>query len=197
MSIRICGPNCTTEQKNSNNGCGDSQVSYEGAVLETYERNGSWDSDFYAIVWDEAEGRVRTIEYASTRGWTYHNGANVDATPEVEAKARLSLTPAVYKAALAKADADASQIRKGDEVRSTTTRGAKKGLVGIVRSIVPSRYGKGMCARVEVIGQPNLVWMSLDRCERVTPDPVDVNRVLLSAQHFVKTQNFRSLLFVG
>lgn len=63
------------------------QISYEGCVLGTGEHNGRDDSDFYAIVWDESEQRVREIQYATTRGWTYPNSAEVDATPEVVAKA--------------------------------------------------------------------------------------------------------------
>ncbi|MFD8648692.1 single stranded DNA-binding domain-containing protein [Streptomyces mirabilis] len=56
---------------------------YEGAVLRLRERNGYDDSDFLADVWDAEAGRVRTVQYATTRGWTYHNGASIDATREV------------------------------------------------------------------------------------------------------------------
>ena len=55
---------------------------YKGCVLRKWEHNGYDDSDFYADVWDEAEQRVKSIEYATTRFWTYHLGAVVDATPE-------------------------------------------------------------------------------------------------------------------
>jgi hypothetical protein len=57
------------------------EVSFEGRVLGTYERNGYNDSDFYAIVWDGA--KVRHIEYASTRYPSYGDSASVDASPEV------------------------------------------------------------------------------------------------------------------
>ena len=63
-------------------------VTYVGAVLDTYEHNGRDDSDFYAVVWDETEQRVKEVQYATTRGWTYNNGATVDATPEVWEKAQ-------------------------------------------------------------------------------------------------------------
>ncbi len=62
------------------------QVSWIGCVLETRERNYHDDSDFYALVWDDSEQRVRSIDYATTRGWTYPNSATVDATPEILAK---------------------------------------------------------------------------------------------------------------
>jgi len=61
--------------------------SYEGATLCMRERNYYHDSDFYAVVWDEVEQETKYIEYATTRGWTYANGARVDATDEIKAKA--------------------------------------------------------------------------------------------------------------
>lgn len=57
-------------------------VEFEGAVLAKWERNGYDDSDFLALVWDGE--KVRSVEYATTRGWTYYNGATVDATDEVK-----------------------------------------------------------------------------------------------------------------
>lgn len=60
--------------------------SYKGCVVNTWERNGYNDSDFIATVWDEASSTLKSVEYASTRGWSYPNHAEVDATPEVKAK---------------------------------------------------------------------------------------------------------------
>lgn len=54
-------------------------TTYRGCVLTTRERNGHEDSDFYAVVYDGREDCLKTIEYASTRGWTYPNGARADA----------------------------------------------------------------------------------------------------------------------
>ena len=59
-----------------------------GRVLATGEHNYYDDSDFYAIVWDDAEQRPREVEYATTRGWTYPNSALEDATPEIIEKWR-------------------------------------------------------------------------------------------------------------
>ena len=56
--------------------------SHKGLVLNTYERNGRDDSDFFAVVWNPEKGHCEHIEYASTRGWSYPNNAIVDATPE-------------------------------------------------------------------------------------------------------------------
>ena len=63
------------------------QKSFEGCILDTYEQNGYDDSDFLAHVWNESTQSVISVCYASTRGWTYANGADVDATPEVVEKA--------------------------------------------------------------------------------------------------------------
>lgn len=62
------------------------RVIYTGAVLETREYNGHDDSDFYALVWDEAAQKVERVDYATTR---FHctGSASEDATPEVRAKA--------------------------------------------------------------------------------------------------------------
>lgn len=62
-------------------------LSYVGACIRDYERNGRDDSDFHMIVWDDAEGKTKDICFASTRGWSYPcYGSSVDATPEVLAK---------------------------------------------------------------------------------------------------------------
>lgn len=58
-------------------------VLYEGRVLALRERNGYDDSDFVALCWDDDEGKVVTVTYATTRSWTYLNGAVVDASPEL------------------------------------------------------------------------------------------------------------------
>src|SRR4051812_33367012 len=60
--------------------------SHKGLVLSTGEYNGYDDTDFYAVVWKEEKGNTERVTYASTRGWTYPNGATVDATDEVKAK---------------------------------------------------------------------------------------------------------------
>ena len=61
------------------------KTSHVGLVLSTGEVNGYDDSDFFATVWNPATGTTGRVTYASTRGWTYHNSATVDATPEVVA----------------------------------------------------------------------------------------------------------------
>lgn len=71
--------------------------SHVGKVLKLRELNGYDDSDFYALVWDEEQQQTREITYATTRGWTYHNHAGIDATREVIEKA-VAHRAAVYLA---------------------------------------------------------------------------------------------------
>ena len=63
-------------------GEGKSAVEYDGCVLDTYEHNGAWDSDFYAVCWDREKREVVRVMYDTTRqgssGW-----AKIDATEEV------------------------------------------------------------------------------------------------------------------
>lgn len=54
---------------------------FTGKVLKLREANHYHDSDFFALVW--TNDGPKEVEYASTRGWTYFNGAEIDATEEV------------------------------------------------------------------------------------------------------------------
>jgi hypothetical protein len=61
--------------------------SHIGCVISLSERNGRDDSDFLALVWNDEKGEPETIEYASTRGWSYPcMGTFIDATAEVLTK---------------------------------------------------------------------------------------------------------------
>lgn len=202
MAIVMCGPNCSTEQKNGGHGCGDPQVSYEGMVLDTWEVNGSSDSDFYALVWDGANG-TKAIEYASTRGWTYHNSARVDASAVVQRQARESHRERIRTACIQQAHAMARMVRKGCSVRSTTTRGANVGVEGIITWEGVDRYKSTRYATVrrfgvKVEGEDKLRYFSEDQIERTRPDVIDVDDVIRLADHYVETANFRSLArFIG
>ena len=57
----------------------------EGCVVSMREMNGYDDSDFYATYYDAESNSFKETMYASTRGWTYPNGASIDATPAVMA----------------------------------------------------------------------------------------------------------------
>jgi hypothetical protein len=72
---------------------------FENCVLETREINKRDDSDFYAIVWDEARQMVRKEFYATTRCATYHISCSVDMTQEmlIEAEANAEANPNEFK----------------------------------------------------------------------------------------------------
>jgi hypothetical protein len=81
-----------------------------GVCLSERERNMRDDSDFYMLIWDEAENLPKEICFASTRGWTYPClGSRVDATEEVRAK---------Y---VAWSEARAQEARKRQEERRANT----------------------------------------------------------------------------
>lgn len=105
---------------------------YEGAVLNTGERNGYDDSDFYADVWDEASKSIKRVDYATTRGWTYLNGAAVDATPEVIEKANAYARARALESFKAAAAADARKVAKGKRVKVVKGRKVPKGTEGTV-----------------------------------------------------------------
>lgn len=130
------------EHKNGIGGCGDPQYTYEGAVLGMFERNGYDDSDFYAIVWDAAHARIRSVCYASTCGWSYHNNATVDATPEVlEAAEKYAMQEWVVRYT-EQAAQDAACPLVGRMVESTTKRGKNVGIEGEVRWYGEDRYNR-------------------------------------------------------
>lgn len=104
----------------------DGVEAYSGCVLETYERNGSNDSDFIAIVWDG--NGMKEVEYDTTRCGGY-GSAVVDATPDIIRKARRIMYQFhLYRIKRRVAEA-ALEPKKGKLVR--VERGRKyKGLTG-------------------------------------------------------------------
>lgn len=77
----------TMETITSSNVC-DYDRDFTGCVLGISERNGYHDSDFYATVWDDEQGCVRTIEDGTTRFYAPSKYSRADASDEVRAKAR-------------------------------------------------------------------------------------------------------------
>lgn len=90
---------------------------YQHRVLSLREANGYNDSDFYALVWDDEQGKPIEVMYASTRGWTYPCGASVDADEETLAKyqAHLEREHIAYMAQCAAWEA--RKAKKGRRVR--------------------------------------------------------------------------------
>jgi len=89
-----------------------------GRVVGTREMNGYDDSDFYATRLDDDNCGFSEAMYATTRGWTYASGADVDASPAImdlyhEYRNGLSLMEQERQAAVVKArlEADAKAMR--------------------------------------------------------------------------------------
>lgn len=117
-------------------------ISYEGAVLELREMNGYDDSDFYAVVWDDTADAPKDVFYASTRGWTYLNGATVDATPERVEKFRAWRERVAVERALDAAAARAVKVEIGKRVKVVRGRKVPKGTEGRVFWMGPDKFAR-------------------------------------------------------
>lgn len=120
-------------------------VEYRGAVLETRERNGYDDSDFYALCWDEATQSVKSVEYATTRGPS-PSSAIVDATPEVRAKAAAYYAALAYERLKAAAEEDSKKVKVDREVVNVRARKVPKGMKGRVVYVGANDYGTVLAA---------------------------------------------------
>ncbi|MGW9069251.1 hypothetical protein ACWGQT_07375 [Streptomyces yangpuensis] len=149
-------------------------VRFEGAVLRLRERNGYDDSDFYATVWNEEAQAVEEVYYATTRGWTYHNGAHIDATHDVIEKA------VAHTAALLLADWERSyneRIEKG-MTASTTVKGET--LTGVIAWVGEAKAFTSWEARygaprkrygLKIEGRSKFVFADADKLHDVVRTP--------------------------
>ena len=109
------------------------RVEYEGAVLGEREKNYHDDSDFFALVWDDEKGEVKSVMFDTTRGVT-NGGCTVDATDEVKAKADAwakNSMRSVIRSDL-RAKAEAVDNWKGKRVLVERGRKVKPGTEGVV-----------------------------------------------------------------
>lgn len=136
-------------------------TSWEGLVLATGEHNWHDDSDFYALVWDAERGEVRKIEYATTRGWTYHNHATVDATPEARAAAIAWQTKILFDSYV---EEERTKKTVGTVVRSLTKRGKNVGVEGKIERVGDGTYGP----YVMIMWQGERRFLDPSRVERVS-----------------------------
>ena len=116
-------------------------TTHTGLVLSVGERNGYDDSDFYAVVWDEAAGKPVDVTYASTRYWSRDTSAFIDATPEVRAKADAWYAEAARVAAVAAAEREAKRVCRGRLVQVVKGRKVPVGLVGEVIWMGDGQWG--------------------------------------------------------
>ena len=116
------------------------ETTYIGAVLEIGEENHYDDSDFYAIVWNDEKGCTERITYATTRGWSYPNGASVDATPEVVEKWRAWSLKRQEARRVADEALEAATPSHGKKVR--VVKGKKSGTEGEVFWVGPCKFNR-------------------------------------------------------
>lgn len=105
---------------------------FSGAVLKVGEHNHYHDSDFYAVVWNAAEGKPETVEYGTTRFPTYGNRAEVDATDSVKAAYAAYMAEVNHREAQRRAEVEAATPRPGKTVVVTGGRKLPKGTVAEV-----------------------------------------------------------------
>lgn len=118
------------------------RTEYTGKVLAKYEKNGYNDSDFYAVVETDKPGVFTTVEYASTRGWTYLNGATVDATPEVVARYEAFRKDLFEGLRKERAEAAKRVLTVGMAVTVDRPRSKHNGVTGVVKWVGVNKYGR-------------------------------------------------------
>ena len=111
---------------------GKPDIRYEGCVLDTYERNGYNDSDWYAVCGDREQQEIVTVEYDTTRCGA-GGRAEIDATEDVlrevyrhHKRNAASYFDSVYNEKLAKT------VKVGDTIKVVRGRKVPKGTVGKV-----------------------------------------------------------------
>jgi hypothetical protein len=111
----------------------------EGATLKVWRdsiqvMSDVWEMGTLATYWDEALGRIQTIQWVKT--------AAVDATPEVLAKVKSYLYQLELERAIAQAKKEAARIVKGSKVKVVKGRQGK-GTVGKVVVAIERPYQMG------------------------------------------------------
>lgn len=146
------------------------EIAWAGCVLAAGEHNYYDDSDFYAVVWDDAKNGPREVEYASTRGWTYANSATMDATDEVKAayaawhRAQAARRQAEWEAA------EAKTLRLGKTVKVVKGRKIEIGTVAEIVWIGEDKYNSDRWTtkyRVALLIDGARVFTSADNVEVV------------------------------
>lgn len=162
------------------------EITNRGLVCYLGEHNWHDDSDFYALVWDEAKGAPREVQYATTRGWSYDNGAHVDATPEIAAKFQAWNDARYLAGVIIGLDKRANRCDvKGVDVVVVSGRKVAKGTVGrVFWAGKPGRYGYNSPLRtrigIDLTGlkdeqgrAKDVAWTYAENCRRVALEPAD------------------------
>lgn len=179
-----------------------SAITFDGAVLATYERNGASDSDFCAIVWDANANVVRSVEYDSTRFAPSGARVTIDATPEVIEMATAWAVERWRQELTRRAEREAVQPSKGRRVRSTTTRGKNVGVEGVVMWFGKDGYKSDRWVTyyrvgIKVEGESKLRYLDAEKVEVISPEPIDADAIRERAEQCGRNNGFRSALECG
>lgn len=121
-----------------------SAKTYYGNVLAITENNGYNDSDFFAIVWDEEDQRVKSIEDGTTRFAAPSKYHKADASPEVRAKAdnwlRTVHLPPLAKQSLIKQRTSLANLQFGEQVVIVKGRKFPIGTKGEVFGVYANQF---------------------------------------------------------
>lgn len=131
------------------------QERYQGATLCTRERNWADDSEWYAVVWDAQEGKLKEVVYASTCGGTERNKAIVDATPDVIKQAGLWLAKWAFDRWREANEEQAQLVKVGKTVKVVRGRKVPVGLVGqvvMMYDYTPNEWTRIVRVVIEVNG---------------------------------------------
>ena len=160
------------------------EITCRGLVCYIGEHNYHDDSDFYALIWDEAKGEPRDTQYATTRGWTYDNTADVDATPEIAAKFQAWNDARYLASVIASLETRWSRCDvAGLDVVVVSGRKVPKGTVGRVfwtgkasryayNSPLRTRIGIDLTGIKDEHGKAkDVAWTYAENCRRVALEP--------------------------
>jgi hypothetical protein len=153
----------------------DYERDFRGCVLGISERNGYHDSDFYATVWDEEQGCVRTIEDGTTRCYAPSKYSRADATDEVRAKARnwYATDAKVREAATDRLHRAFAAIRVGDEVQIVAGRKVAKGTKGEVVWVGPDGFRRGAYRIGMRLIDGSRVYTAMDNASKMFNPPTE------------------------
>lgn len=158
-------------------------------MLADRERNGYHDSDFYAIYWDEEDGRVKSVEYGTTR-FPSPTWCEVDATPDVIEKAvRYTLERAlilIYGSF--KIDQETLKIgHRGHKVRVIAGRKVPLGTEGYVVAVKPNPYDKWNPA-VVLQGETNMHYTYANNVEIVEAPEISPEELAYRARSWARNE---------
>lgn len=146
----------------------DGKEIYKGCVIDTWERNGYHDSDFYATVWDEETKTIKEYEYATTRCACYGH-AEIDASKEVIRKVNKYIAKCEYVNTIKRMN---EEIKVNSNVTVIKGRKVKKGTHAKVIGIYENSYSSWNHKIRLLLDDDTKVYTYIDNLK---VDPITIN----------------------